>query len=292
MSKRFFPVLFAIAVSIFIINCSFDEINYPVNSGSNDFPHEITGITQTDDLGNVVGGDMTDWCYSQTKNAMGEIPTEYALYPAYPNASYYTFSLIYDLPAQSDVHIYIVDTMSMVSTLVDETQEAGRYITGWNLLDDAGTRVDPGLYRVMITAGDFSCSGDIQVLPVPQPDSGSLVVYTEISDNFVYVSYDSPVDVAALWLKIIFNGSVGDPIYDLVTRHMTRQSHIAVSNSPDEPDTLKILIVSPLDHLETMPSGSHDLCRIPITSGAVSLDYVEASDEQGALLPAAIIKLP
>jgi len=292
MFKRLFFILLVASASIFLMNCSDDEEANPVNSDLIDFPVTINGITQTDDLGNVVGGDMTDWCYSQTKNSMSEIPTEYALYPAYPNASYYNFAIIYDLPAQSNVQIYVINTTSIVRTLVTQTQDAGRYITGWNILDNAGTRVDTGLYQVLMMAGDFICSGDIRVLPVPQPDSGSLIVYTKTLEDDLAVSYDSPSKVAAIWLKFIFNGSVGNPMYDSVAWDMNLISHIAESSSAEEPDTLKVLIVSPVDQLTSMPSGLHDLCRIPVLSGAVSLDYVEASDDLGALIPVAIMKLP
>ncbi len=291
MLKRTLLILFLGSLAIFMVQCSQDDTPESIVSPNIDTLPTISGITQTNDLGIVEGGDLNDWCYTSPKSATGTLPTEYALYPAFPNASYYYVNLIYDLPVQSVVSLAIMDTSrTVVRTLVNSSQAAGQYVTGWDLRDSLGTRVSPGIYRVLIKAGDFQCFGDIEVLPVPQPDSGSLVITTGPSDDGMAVTYDSPVPVAALWLVFILDGGTGAPVYDPVTAGMNVRDNLVQSATETQPDTLKIIMVTPVDRIVTMPEGSHYLCDIPVTSGRLSLDYVEASNEMGQLIPAAIIK--
>lgn len=43
-----------------------------------------------------------------------------------------------------------------IRQLVSDALEAGRYIVGWDALDDRGRRVQPGVYVAVMTAGNFS----------------------------------------------------------------------------------------------------------------------------------------
>lgn len=293
MLKRLLPVLLIASTVISLASCSDDDELIPVVSNPTDTLGQFEGITETDDLGYIFGGDLTDWCYTINKNALGEIPSEYTLYPAFPNSSYYYFTIIYDLPALSDVHMAILDsTMSVIHELVNETREAGQYHAGWDIRDAEGNRVEPGIYRVIMTANDFECYGDIEVLPVPEPDSGMVIIHTRTSNNGMLVSYDASIEIGGLWMVFIYDGSVEPPIYDRVTWRMTRLDNTIVVDSEDAPDTLKILISTPLSEIRTLPVGTNDLCSIPVESGGVALGYIEVSDGLGALVPAAIIKSP
>ena len=294
MVHRLLFVMLMVVFGLFLVQCSDDD--NPVDSTGPDTGDTlivIDGITETDDLGYIIGGDLNDWCYDFTKNSKGPVPSTFALYPAFPNASYYYINLIYDLPLMTDVYIRVIDsTAAVVRDLVDTAQVMGQYVTGWNLLDTAGVRVAPGMYRVLMNAGDFECQGDIEVLPVPEPDSESAIIYTEMSGDNMLVSYDSPEEIAALWLVFISDGDIGTITYDIVLREMSVLDNIVASASDHEPDTLKVIISTPIQQIETIPSGEHGLCIIPITGGRLALNYTEASNEQGQLVPTAIVKLP
>ena len=292
MIKQLLLTVMLASMVIFLAQCSNDDNSNP--TGSNDNPNQFTGITETDDLGYILGGDSSDWCYDPSKNGQGIPPTEYALYPAFPNSSYYYFTLIYDLPAASEVVINIVDTsQAIIRELVNQSQEAGQYVTGWDVRDTLGAMVSPGIYRVTMTAGDFECHGDVEVTAVPEPDSETVIVHTHTSGDSMMVSYDSPVKIGAIWMIFTFDGILGDPLYDRVTFGMSLLDNISQSSSPDKPDTLKVLVSTPIAQIKTLPSGEHNLCRIPIESGRISLEYTEVSDSLGeAVYPSAIIKAP
>ena len=293
MPKRLLVIPIMVLMAVSLIQCTDDEETNPVDPALPDTTLQFSGVTTTDDLGYILDNDTADWCYGAGKSAEGELPTEYALYPAFPNPSYYSFNFIYDLPVQSAVHLFIIDTSAaIISELVQETQPAGRYLTGWDIRDTTGSRVDPGIYRVMLTAGDFECYGDIEVVAPPEPDSRTLVVYTELTDDGLDLTYDSPDKIGALWLVFVFNGVIGSPIYDSATFRMNVMSAITVSSLEDEPDTLKILISTPVNPMRAMPSGQNELCFIPVESGQIALDYVEASDSLGTIMPTAIVKIP
>jgi hypothetical protein len=293
MFKRLCSLILIASIPILLANCSNDDDANPIDSAPLDSLIQFDGITETDDLGYLIGGDLTDWCYNSEKSTSEEIPSHYALYPAFPNSSYYSFTIIYDLPVASEVHLVVIDTSeSVIRELVNEAQPAGRYRSGWDIRDAEGNRAEPGIYRVIIAAGEFECYGDIEVLPVPEPDSGTIIIHTRTSDNGMLVSYDAPSEIGGMWLIFIYDGIIGTPVYDRVTWRMTRLDNTIETPSADVPDTLKILISTPLSEIRTLPIGINNLCSIPVESGGIALDYIEISDGLGNLVPAAIIKSP
>ncbi len=294
MIKRFVLILILASTTIFLAQCSDDDNSNPTGSNDPDTLSQFSGITETNDLGYIIGGDVSDWCYDPSKNVDGGLPNAYALYPAFPNSSYYYFTLIYDLPVASNVNLTVVDTgQEVVRQLVGQSQDAGQYVAGWDIRNTEGNMVSPGIYRIMMTAGDFECFGDVEVVAAPEPDSESVIVYTHTSGDSLVVSYDSPAKIGAIWMIFTFDGAVGNPFYDRITFGMSLLSNTSESTSPDQPDTLKVLISTPFSQIRTLPSGEQNLCSIPIESGRISLDYTEVSDSLGeALIPSAIIKGP
>ncbi len=85
-----------------------------------------------------------------------ELPEEFALHQNYPNPFNAGTTIEYDLPAASDVRIYIYNVLGQqVRLLVDERQDAGYKASQWFGRNDRGYRVSTGVYFYRIVAADF-----------------------------------------------------------------------------------------------------------------------------------------
>ncbi|MBD3404452.1 hypothetical protein GF420_16290 [candidate division GN15 bacterium] len=125
--------------------------------------YRFIGITETDQTGAVVGTrDNDDWCPATINQ--GTIPNEYYLNPAFPNATSNTCTVPFGIPAADSVKIVIIAWPDVViRELTNGPRSAGNFGITWDLRNDDGARVDPGIYRCRMTASGFSCQGDIQV---------------------------------------------------------------------------------------------------------------------------------
>ncbi len=84
------------------------------------------------------------------------IPTEFSLHQNYPNPFNPITTLRYDLREQANVNIIIYDMLGRhVTTLVNQTQEAGFKSVIWNATNDHGKPVSAGVYIYQIRAGEF-----------------------------------------------------------------------------------------------------------------------------------------
>ncbi len=84
------------------------------------------------------------------------IPNEFVLHPAYPNPFNPIIQLRYDLPEQSYVQIAIYDLLGrQVTSLVNQTQEAGNKSIQWDGTYQYGQPVSAGVYLYQIKGGDF-----------------------------------------------------------------------------------------------------------------------------------------
>jgi hypothetical protein len=124
---------------------------------------DFDGILETDEVGAILGGDPDDWCLDPG----GEPPTQIAFGPAYPNPATGQAAISYALPTGEPagaVSIKIVDgECGVVRTLVEGAQPAGMHTVVWDLRDENGDVVEPGLYRAIFTKSSFECHGDIEV---------------------------------------------------------------------------------------------------------------------------------
>ncbi len=76
-----------------------------------------------------------------------ELPAALSLLPAHPNPFNPWTKLSFDLPAAGRVQLEIFDVSGRrVTTLIDESREAGRHEIAWNGLDDSGRAVASGVY--------------------------------------------------------------------------------------------------------------------------------------------------
>ena len=78
-----------------------------------------------------------------------EVPAEFVLEQNYPNPFNPSTEIVYSLPVQSNVEIKIYDVLGReVATLVDQTQNAGKYSTSFDASD-----LTSGLYIYRLTSG-------------------------------------------------------------------------------------------------------------------------------------------
>ena len=88
--------------------------------------------------------------------ASSQIPTEFTLFPAFPNPFNPSTSISYDLPEKVHVSIMIHDMLGrQVRTLINQTQDAGFKSVIWNATNDYGEPVSAGVYLYQIQAGEF-----------------------------------------------------------------------------------------------------------------------------------------
>jgi|GEM_PF-2058061 len=234
------------------------------------------GILMVDNQGTVIGGDESDWC-SSANPGRGGLPEAYALYPAYPNPAVDSIRIRYDLPAASSVTLQIMDsTGAILRTLVDADQVAGSYSVSWPLDDSSGIRLSPGLYRCLMTAGGFSCRGDLEIA---SPARQVTVYGIHIGDALKGV-YVSPVDVGGLVMRFLDPDTVGAVLYTSTTNQMVTLDSVKT-------DTLIVAILPDVADLHSMPAGTQILFRTTV-SGTARLIAVDASDTLGYILPGLI----
>jgi hypothetical protein len=139
-----------------------------------------TGITVTDEVGNVLGPeDPNDWgCVGDgtsgrsATSTMGvpEPPTSTCLLPAAPNPARTGTRLRFTLASASHVSLVVYGKKGNgrhgafpVRTLVDGDLAAGVHEVLWDGSDDRGVRVAPDIYRVVMVVGDSCVCGDVEI---------------------------------------------------------------------------------------------------------------------------------
>lgn len=289
MIKKTLLLVSFLAINLILIQCS-DDSTGPDNSGSGNAntAQRFSGITLTNDKGEVLGGDSTDWCYSSGKGILAfsrpldVVPDSYALYPAYANPSKGPVRIDYDLPVAANVHLYIIDsTETVIRELVNENQQAGRYAVIWDQWDDSGQFVDSQIYGCLMEAGNFECFGDIRIESMPD----HVILYATQTNDTMNVSYKASIALGGLILVFDYSGVAGDPIYEPIAFGMIRW--VNKGN-----DSVEVNLLPDISNPAVMPSGQHDLFSIPI-DGVMTLRTVDASDSTGLIkLPATILNIP
>jgi len=87
-------------------------------------------------------------------------PTQFMLYPSYPNPFNAVTSIRYDLPKTLQVEINVYDVSGkLVANLVDENQTAGRYNVLWNV-----GGCSSGLYFIRLDALEFKAVNKVMLV--------------------------------------------------------------------------------------------------------------------------------
>ncbi len=88
---------------------------------------------------------------------LATIPTDFHLYPSYPNPFNPNTTLRYDLPEQAHVTLTIYDILGrQVRTLIDQFEEAGYRSVIWDGTNDQGEHVGAGVYLYQVRAGKYA----------------------------------------------------------------------------------------------------------------------------------------
>jgi hypothetical protein len=88
------------------------------------------------------------------------VPTEYMLYPAYPNPFNSSTTITYSIPEPSDVRLCVYNLSGqLIETLVDAGHQAGEYNVNWD-----GSEYSSGIYFYRLTSGDKSITKRMTLL--------------------------------------------------------------------------------------------------------------------------------
>lgn len=84
-------------------------------------------------------------------------PSESKLYQNYPNPFSETTTIKYDLVNESDISIYIYDSLGRLVDKIDEgSKAAGSYSVDWDARNDNGEKVSSGVYFYQIRSKNFN----------------------------------------------------------------------------------------------------------------------------------------
>lgn len=109
--------------------------------------------------GSVYGSSSSVWKFTMTPTGVqsmsGEIPSDYALYPNYPNPFNPTTTISFALPEAAHALVQIFDVNGReVKRLVDQMCNAGVHSVVWNGTDEAQQKVSSGIYLCRFSAGE------------------------------------------------------------------------------------------------------------------------------------------
>jgi hypothetical protein len=104
--------------------------------------------------------------FSNRRPLAEPIPERFSLRACEPNPSAIAARIPFDLPQESVVHLDVFDLLGRhVATVAGRSFPAGRHRATWDLRDDAGVAVKPGVYVCRMIAGTFRAQRKVGVLP-------------------------------------------------------------------------------------------------------------------------------
>ena len=144
LKLSFVPVILLV---VFLASCSDDKV---ITNGSGNILIIDPTVTRTDQLGNELGGDTTDWCSSSN--------TLFAFNAAYPNPTNDTVNFRFQLPEQDTISLmYQNANGDTVVFIRDQVLIAGVYTTQFSASEHF---IFSGVFRFMIRSKRFPSGGD------------------------------------------------------------------------------------------------------------------------------------
>lgn len=143
------------------------------------------GITQTDEYGQIIYDDLDDWQWDDQTDLVdgGMKPVPYRVYPAYPNPAIGSIGIRFQLPQLSDVELCIINIRGeTIRGLVRSRKEGGVYRVVWDLCDEEGCKISPGIYRCIFKVNGFESYGDIEVEDI-EPKCSTPSSYKNFADE-------------------------------------------------------------------------------------------------------------
>lgn len=150
--------LIAIFVVLLSISCS-DSVTDPGKP-------VFTGITETNEIGEIMSIDPGDWACADSSYAPNDtdssnthiLPSKFCFGPAYPNPTNDRTSIEMTFPVSTHATIIVSDGGSYTDTLFSEAFDAGAHVFEWN-----GESLPKKIYRFTISAGDWKSYGDVDL---------------------------------------------------------------------------------------------------------------------------------
>ena len=110
----------------------------------------------------LTGNSITTFTVSTSADVNSEqksIPTDFALYPNFPNPFNPETTISFDVPEPSQIKITIYNRLGQkVRTLLDGTKAAGHYQINWNGTDDFGNKVSSGVYFYQLETEKYTAT--------------------------------------------------------------------------------------------------------------------------------------
>lgn len=145
-------LIFLIPLIILLPSCN-DNSNI-VKPSSNVILEDDTTILRTDEFGNSLGGDTTDWCHYG-----GPEPIVYSLSAAYPNPVITdTVAVHFSLPYDSHIKIYFKNNADTLFVF-NQYHNRGFYVM---YLSKSYLGYNNQYKRIYMSADNFYCYGDIK----------------------------------------------------------------------------------------------------------------------------------
>ena len=140
---------------------------------SNSENEKFSGITETNEEGQILKIDSDDWRVIQrSKSAsilpnilLQLIPTKINVLAGYPNPTSDKITIGIEIPERTNLKIYIINEKNeQIRLLVDQVFDASYLLFVWDLKDSNEKKLEPGVYRCQIDAGHWYSYGDIKII--------------------------------------------------------------------------------------------------------------------------------
>jgi len=153
----------------FVINHSLSETTYATLAPLPDGHY----YWRVESFGNPIFEPFTSLTGHFSVNVYGGVggqpealpPFKLRINAPYPNPVRSSARIQWEIPDQSDVHLYVYNIAGQrLNTLLDERQAAGRHQLDWDLRDDTGNKVSSGVYLLRLSLGASTASTKITVI--------------------------------------------------------------------------------------------------------------------------------